>query len=119
MTDIHAHQPYTTRPRTPQLAYLLVHEPMHCNLAPLVPLNRSGSEPYLFCLPGIDGHLLNFRHLSQCVHDQQPVYGLQPHGLAPGSQPLTSIEAIAERHIAEIQKLQPPGPFRPAGYSFG
>src|SRR5260370_14205079 len=49
----------------------------------------------------------------------QPFYALQPQGL-DGKRPcLTSVTEMAERYIREIRRVQPEGPYRIGGYSFG
>ncbi|WP_417735305.1 amino acid adenylation domain-containing protein [Rosistilla oblonga] len=83
------------------------------------PQQKHAAEPPLFCLPGIDGHLLNFRALATAIGNDRPVYGLQPYGLDGTSSPCTSIEEIAGRHVQEIRRVMPSGPYHLAGFSFG
>jgi thioesterase domain-containing protein len=47
------------------------------------------------------------------------VYGLQAVGLDGASRPLDSIEAMAQRYLPEIRRVQPRGPYRLAGGSMG
>jgi thioesterase domain-containing protein len=55
------------------------------------------------------------RHLGP----DQPFYGLQPQGLDGKRECLTSIPEMAERYLQEIRRVQPTGPYRIGGYSFG
>ncbi|QDV71807.1 Linear gramicidin synthase subunit D [Rosistilla carotiformis] len=83
------------------------------------PQQSASTAAPLFCLPGIDGHLLNFRDLAAAIGQDRPVYGLQPYGLDGNSSPCTSIEEIASRHVQEIRRVMPNGPYHLAGFSFG
>jgi pyochelin synthetase len=81
-------------------------------------LQPEGRRTPLFCLPGVDGRFLVFRELVEKLGRDQPVYGLEPYGL-DGSDPDRSIEDIAGRHVRELRRLQPAGPYRLAGFSTG
>jgi thioesterase domain-containing protein len=48
-----------------------------------------------------------------------PVYGLEPPGIHGGEAPLMSVEALAARYIRSIREVQPSGPYRLLGHSFG
>lgn len=48
------------------------------------------------------------------------VYGLQASGLAPGSAPAASLDAMADAYLAAIRSAQPEGgPYRLSGWSMG
>lgn len=87
--------------------------------APLLPLRPVGSASPLFCLPpslGLSwfyGRLL--RHLPQDV----PLYGLQSRGVREAEPLPGSIEEIADEALARIRAVQPKGPYRLLGWSFG
>jgi len=77
----------------------------------VVPFRAGGSKPPFFCIGG-RGDLV--RHLSS----DQPFYGLRPHGL-DGRRAPSTVEEMAAECLAEIQALQPAGPYFLGGYSIG
>jgi len=63
--------------------------------------------------------VVGFRDLARHLGADQPFYALQPEGL-DGKRPcLTNVAEMAERYIREIRRVQPEGPYRIGGYSFG
>lgn len=85
----------------------------------LVPLQPEGSHAPFFCVHGVGGNVLGFRDLVRHLGNDQPFYALQPQGLDGKRECLTSVPAMAARYIQEIRKVQPEGPYRIGGYSFG
>jgi len=85
----------------------------------LVPLQPQGSRPPFFCVHGVGGNVVGFRDLVRHLGSDQPFYALQPQGLDGKQECLTSIPLMAERYIQEIRRVQPEGPYRIGGYSFG
>lgn len=85
-------------------------------LAPLQPL---GSLSPIICLPGIDGHFLNFRHMANMLGEDRPMFGLQPVGLNGIDAPLVEIADIAADHVQTLQAAMPQGPYNLVGFSFG
>lgn len=83
----------------------------------LVPIQPSGERPPLFAV-----HLLNLRDLSDCLGDDQPVYGLR-YGIgdpvAGVNLSLPGIEELASHYIDEMQRFQPDGPYFLMGHSVG
>jgi thioesterase domain-containing protein len=49
----------------------------------------------------------------------QPVYGIQSQALLAGRPALLKMEDMAAYYIEEMRKIQPHGPYRLLGYSFG
>src|SRR5205807_4071054 len=49
----------------------------------------------------------------------QPCYGLQPPGMDWGTEGCTTVEEMAAHYIGEIKAVQPRGPYRLLGASFG
>jgi amino acid adenylation domain-containing protein len=81
---------------------------------------RAGRHrPPLFCLPGIGGHVLEFREFSRQLREPHAVYGLRPAGLEDGQAPHDSIEAMAAHAIRQMRCVQPRGPYALVGYSLG
>jgi aspartate racemase len=85
----------------------------------LVALQPEGSRPPFFCIHGVGGNVVGFRDLARHLGSDQPFYALQPLGLDGKHECLTSIPLMADRYIQEIRKIQPEGPYRVGGYSFG
>jgi pimeloyl-ACP methyl ester carboxylesterase len=85
----------------------------------LVRLNASGSRVPLFCVAGAGGVALGFRALARRLGPDQPVWGLQAHGLENRGLPDWSVRAAARRHVATLRTVQPTGPYRLAGHSLG
>jgi thioesterase domain-containing protein/acyl carrier protein len=84
----------------------------------LVPIKPEGSKSPLYIVHGSGLTVLVFNSLAKALSPDQPVYGLQAHGL-DGEEPFDTIEAIASYYITEILEQDPVGPYNLAGYSFG
>ena len=85
----------------------------------LVPMREGGSRPPLFCLNGFDGHVEDYLHLARFLDASIPVYGLETRsagGAAEFRRAMTSRLTAYER---EIRQVQPEGPYRLCGFSFG
>ena len=86
----------------------------------LVPIQANGSGPRLFVVPGGYGNVLFLRHLAQYLGPDQPLFALQSTKSATGLREYyRDVEEVASTYLAEIQKVQPTGPYYLAGYSFG
>ncbi|CAK0764673.1 hypothetical protein CCP3SC5AM1_30001 [Gammaproteobacteria bacterium] len=85
-----------------------------------VPLNTTdtASAP-VFCVPGAGGNVLYLQPLSEELTGALTLYGLQPPGLDGLTPVLPSVESLAEYYLTAIRALQPHGPYRLAGHSFG
>jgi len=85
----------------------------------LVAVQRSGSRPPIFGIPGMDGGVLGFHTLARLLGTDQPFYGLQSRGLDGIGSPLTRIEDIAAACVEEIRGLQRAGPYHLVGMCMG
>jgi amino acid adenylation domain-containing protein len=74
--------------------------------------------PPLFCVSGGGGSVMVFRDLAAQIGEEQPFWGLQHHGFARGTFPVT-YAAIAAVYSDAIRAIQPHGPYFLAGYSIG
>ncbi len=106
-------------PTVEQLSGLLRREKWSSAWSSLVPIQAEGSRPPFFCVHGVGGNVVGFRDLARHLGPDQPFYALQPQGLDGKRECLTSIPLMAERYIQEIRRVQPEGPYRIGGYSFG
>ncbi|KAM9716550.1 fatty acid synthase [Menidia menidia] len=80
----------------------------------VAPLNEIQSqERPLFLIHPIEGSIGAFKTLASKL--SVPCYGLQCTKAAP----LDSIQSLAAYYISCVRQLQPDGPYRIAGYSFG
>lgn len=85
----------------------------------LIPIRAEGSRPPLYCLHALEGGTYLYRDLAVYLDPEQPVYGLQAVGLDDGKPPLDSIDAMCTHHLAQIEAVQPNGPYLLLGYSMG
>ncbi|MET8682675.1 amino acid adenylation domain-containing protein [Streptomyces sp. NPDC004732] len=88
------------------------------DLACLLPLRVTGSLPPLFCVHPAGGLAWSYAGLLQHVTDR-PVYGLQTPNLDGTQHFPDSIEAMAAHYVAQLRAVQPHGPYRLLGWSFG
>jgi thioesterase domain-containing protein/acyl carrier protein len=77
----------------------------------VVPFQTGGFKPPFFCL-------FSSATLALQLGPDQPVYAMQPHGLAGRRAPAT-VEAAAADYVKEIRALQPEGPYFLGGFSYG
>ena len=87
--------------------------------SPLVEFNAGGSHLPLFCFAGKGGNPIKFRQLAMDLGEDQPVYFLQSRGLSGMELPFSSVEEIAADYLRAIRRVQPHGPYRLLGSSFG
>jgi aspartate racemase len=106
-------------PTVEQFAALLRQEGWSAAWSSLVAIQPEGSRPPFFCVHGVGGNVVGFRDLARHMGPDQPFYALQPQGL-DGKRPcMTSVAEMAESYLREIRRVQPEGPYRIGGYSFG
>ncbi len=87
--------------------------------SPLVPITSKGTKPPLFLVHGAGGNVLLYRSLGEHLAPDVPLYGLQSKGLDGASDPLRTIEEMAECYVKEIKTVQPAGPYYIGGYCLG
>jgi thioesterase domain-containing protein len=85
----------------------------------VVPLQPNGTKPPLFIVHGVGGNVVNFYGLAMRVSPDQPVYGIQSQALVANQPALLHLKDMASHYIDDIRKVQPHGPYRLLGYSFG
>ncbi|ALG09253.1 non-ribosomal peptide synthetase [Kibdelosporangium phytohabitans] len=82
----------------------------------LLPLRTTGSQAPLFCVHPAAGISWVYSGLLARLADR-PLYGLQSRGLTgPGT---ASVTEMARDYLTEIRRVQPSGPYRLLGWSFG
>ncbi|WP_434428218.1 thioesterase domain-containing protein [Nannocystis pusilla] len=82
----------------------------------LVPLQPHGELPPFFCVHGIGGSAAGYAPLAARLGETQPFYALQA---SLDDAPPASLAALAGGYVAAIRQVQPEGPYRIGGWSFG
>jgi thioesterase domain-containing protein len=82
--------------------------------SPLVPLQPRGAAPPFFCVHGGWGDVLCYGRLARRLGEDQPLYGLQAIEHTP-----VSVGQLAGLNLEAIRAVQPHGPYRLGGWSFG
>ncbi|MFJ7085947.1 amino acid adenylation domain-containing protein [Streptomyces griseus] len=85
----------------------------------LVPLRPTGARRPLFLVHPVGGNVFCYRELTAALPDDQPVHAFAALGSEAGEEPLSSVAAMAGRYLAELLHVQPSGPYRLLGWSFG
>ncbi|HUF09111.1 MAG TPA: amino acid adenylation domain-containing protein [Rhodothermales bacterium] len=85
----------------------------------LVPLKTSGSLVPIFLIHSGGLQVLFYKELAQRLDERIPLFGLQAVGHDGSEAPLTSIQDMATRYIAEIEEVHPHGPYVLLGHCFG
>ncbi len=79
----------------------------------------NASRPPFFCVHPAGGDVLCFFPLARHLGADQPFYGFQARGLEDDGEPFTTLEEMAAHYVDEIRRVQPDGPYRLGGWSFG
>ncbi|MDB4951640.1 MAG: hypothetical protein JWM27_4289, partial [Gemmatimonadetes bacterium] len=82
-----------------------------------IPIRPSGSRPPLFLVHEGAGSTAYAQVLHPHVDPEVPVYALPAPSLADASP--RTVEGMAARLVRMIRQVQPTGPYRVAGWSFG
>ncbi|WP_144212011.1 non-ribosomal peptide synthetase, partial [Flavobacterium anhuiense] len=85
----------------------------------LIPLQKKGSNKAIYLAPPGGGTVNCYIELAKLLGEDQPVYAFQSPGLNGKSPISDSIEEMAFTFVEEMQKVDPYGPYRLGGYSFG
>ncbi|WP_262414560.1 amino acid adenylation domain-containing protein [Streptomyces sp. ST1015] len=89
------------------------------SFAPLLPLRTTGDGRPLFCVHPGGGMSWCYAGLLTHLDPSVPVYGLQARALSrPGAMPAT-VDEMAADYLRQILDIQPEGPYRLLGWSFG
>ncbi len=84
----------------------------------LLELRGRGSRPPLFCVHPSSGMSWSYAGLLHHLDPETPLYGLQAPSLNGDVLPET-IEQLAADYLGRIRAVQPTGPYRLLGWSFG
>ncbi|MDY7534219.1 amino acid adenylation domain-containing protein [Pseudomonas sp. Bout1] len=83
----------------------------------LITVRSGGSQPPLFLVHEFSGMDVYFPALGRHLPGDYPIYGLP--GAPLGEAQLQTMEGLAARLVGIIRSVQPHGPYRLAGWSFG
>ncbi|WP_426127938.1 amino acid adenylation domain-containing protein [Pseudomonas sp. DWP1b1] len=83
----------------------------------VIKVRSGGSQAPLFLVHEFSGMDVYFPALGQHLPGDYPIYGLP--GVALGEPNLNTMEGLAARMVGLIRGIQPHGPYRVAGWSFG
>lgn len=100
--------------RTPQ-----DRRPLNPTTVPLRPISGNTVGPTLFCFTGAGALSLCFLPLAERVSAETAVYAFEPSGLNRGTFPDWSIRRATRRHLADLRRIQPHGPYTLVGHSLG
>ena len=89
------------------------------NEATVVALQGEGTKPPLFLAHGHTGELFGYLQLVRLLDPERPVYGIRPTASLTVTQRRVRIPDLAKGYVADLLRVQPSGPYRLAGYSFG
>ncbi|MEA2601557.1 MAG: hypothetical protein QOF89_2549 [Acidobacteriota bacterium] len=87
-------------------------------LVEITPATAGARRPF-FCVHPAGGDVLCFFALARHVGRDQPFYGLQSRGLNDDREPFATLEEMAAHYVVEMRRVQPAGPYRLGGWSFG
>ncbi|MFE3907622.1 amino acid adenylation domain-containing protein, partial [Streptomyces sp. NPDC059153] len=89
------------------------------SFAPMLPLRTTGDDRPLFCVHPGGGMSWCYAGLLSHLDPAIPVYGLQARALSrPGAMP-AALDVMAADYLRQILEIQPEGPYRLLGWSFG
>src|SRR6476646_709665 len=85
----------------------------------LVPIQTQGNALPIFGVPGAGGNVLSLQPLIRALGTDQPFYGLQAVGLDGSTLPFDRVEETARANIEDLKTVQPVGPYKLLGHSYG
>jgi amino acid adenylation domain-containing protein len=107
-------------PSIQELATLLGPASKHDSFKYLVQLKQGSQEAtQVFMVHSGGLQVLFYRDLARHIDGKFSLYGIQPVGHDGTEDPLDSIEAMSDRYLGEIRRIQPHGPYLLLGHCFG
>ncbi|HEY7243797.1 MAG TPA: thioesterase domain-containing protein [Xanthobacteraceae bacterium] len=98
---------------------LAISSTTHSDLEVLLPLRTGGRLPPLFCIHPAVGLSWSYSRLLAHIPGEHPIYGLQARELAQGRAFHRDIAKMAADYLSVIRDVQPTGPYKLLGWSFG
>ncbi|MFI1167927.1 amino acid adenylation domain-containing protein, partial [Streptomyces sp. NPDC020801] len=87
--------------------------------AVLLPIRTEGEKPPLWWLHPGGGLSWPYMGFARHVDPPWPLYGIQARGFDGTTPPANSIEEMVDDYLREVLRVQPNGPYRLLGWSFG
>ncbi|MEU9979023.1 beta-ketoacyl synthase N-terminal-like domain-containing protein [Streptomyces sp. NPDC051014] len=88
-------------------------------LRPLLPLRAAGGATPLFCVHPGAGVAWRYAGLLPHLGPDQPVFGIQAHGLDGTRPPAADARSMVASYVDHVREVQPRGPYRLLGWSYG
>jgi amino acid adenylation domain-containing protein len=85
----------------------------------VVPLRKAGDRPPLVLLPPGGGNLIVYDPFVQAFDPRFPVYGFDLPGFDRDEDLPSGVEQLCDTYLPQLRALQPHGPYRFLGWSFG
>jgi thioesterase domain-containing protein len=89
------------------------------NGARLQRLRAGQANEILFLVPGVEADLSELTTLVSVLAGPQEIYAVAPLPEDAQQRPVHGMERMAQLMVAAIRQVQPAGPYRLGGYSFG
>jgi amino acid adenylation domain-containing protein len=99
------------------VARTVAHPELAYNPCITIQVGRAGRKP-VFCVPGAGATVTAFAPMAQALREV-PVYGFQPRGYCGSMAPHANVPSAARAYIEAMRKIDPVGPYRLVGHSFG
>lgn len=106
-------------PSVRALAAALATPARDAGLAPTLTLREPGEQPPLFAVHPAGGFAWQFAPLAALLPPGVGIIGLQADGLSGPPSAAVDVDALASEYLARVRDVQPSGPYRLLGYSFG
>ncbi|MFD0304170.1 amino acid adenylation domain-containing protein [Streptomyces sp. NPDC127119] len=106
-------------PTVAELTDRLADGTRHDPLSVLLPLRTGAGRPAVFCVHPAAGISWGYAGLLGHLDAGHPVYGLQSRGLTDPAATGRSWRETVEEYVRQIRSVQPAGPYRLLGWSFG
>ncbi|SDR22064.1 non-ribosomal peptide synthase domain TIGR01720/amino acid adenylation domain-containing protein [Paraburkholderia fungorum] len=87
--------------------------------AGVVPMNDLHAPHAVFCIHAGHGLVAEYRSLAKALNGRTTLFGLQAPSLSDRNWYADDFDAMAADYVARIRAVQPHGPYRLLGWSFG
>jgi thioesterase domain-containing protein len=85
----------------------------------IVPMRSGDLARPIFLAPGLGSDILELLDFANALSDPGCVFGFFPQHPDETAAPLSSVESMADFYMEGLKHIQPRGPYRLIGYSFG
>jgi thioesterase domain-containing protein/aryl carrier-like protein len=82
-------------------------------------IRTGGTAPAFFFIHPAGGLSWCYMPFARFIPQEHPLYGLQAQGLDGAGEPAISVADMAAEYVNRMRALQPSGPYRLVGWSFG